>query len=221
VIDPTERLISSLGDALEPVRPLPRLRTVFALVLIVSTALVGLVALTGAGRIATRAFSESGLYVACWVALIVAGCAGTISALAAGIPGRERLGEIAMGLAVLGLVAGAATCGLAIGMQPLSSPPGLDAECFTSGTILAVFPAGVILGFLLRGLIASPLRAALIALLAAGALGGMIVHLHCGFVGPQHLLLGHLSVPLVWALVGLGLYPLVVLMRRARNGSDG
>jgi hypothetical protein len=214
VIDPTERLISSLGDDLRPVHPLPRLRTVFAIVLGIAVASIAFVSLSGAGRIATQALSGSSLYLACGVALIVAGCAGTISALAAGVPGRERLGEAATLAAALALLAGAAACGFAMGLQASSSPPGLDVQCFSVGTVLSVFPAGVILGFLLRGWIARPLRAALIALLAAGALGSMVVHLHCGFVAPRHLLLGHLSVPVVWALVGL--YPVFVLTRRGR-----
>lgn len=214
MIDPTERLISSLGDDLVPVRPLPRLRTVCAVVFVIAVALIAFVSVSGVGRIATQALSSSSLYLACGVALIVAGVAGTISALAAGVPGRERLGDGATLLTALALVAGAAACGFAIGLHSTASPPGLDGECFRSATVLSVFPAGVILGFLLRGWIARPLLAAGIALLAAGALGSMIVHLHCGFLDPRHLLLGHLSVPVVWALVGL--YPVFVLTRRGR-----
>jgi ABC-type proline/glycine betaine transport system permease subunit len=73
----------------------------------------------------------------------------------------------------------------------------------------------VILSFLVRGWALHPIRAALVALLGAGALGTAIVHLGCGFLGPKHVLLGHLSVPVVLAV--LGLYPLSVLLRRLRG----
>lgn len=81
--------------------------------------------------------------------------------------------------------------------------------------MLSLLPAGVIISFLVRGWTARPIRAAAIALLGSGALGMLIVHLSCGFLGPKHLLVSHLSVPIV--LVVLGLYPTGVLLRRMRR----
>jgi hypothetical protein len=43
----------------------------------------------------------------------------------------------------------------------------------------------------------------------------MIVHMSCGFLGPQHMLMSHLSVPIVFVL--LGIYPMAVLLRRVRG----
>ncbi len=77
------------------------------------------------------------------------------------------------------------------------------------------FAVEILLTFLVRGWMARPIRAALVAAAASGALGGIIVHLSCDFLGPRHLLIGHLTVPVVLAL--LALYPLGVLFRRLRH----
>jgi hypothetical protein len=73
----------------------------------------------------------------------------------------------------------------------------------------------VILTFLVRGWAAHPFRASAIALVASGGLGALVIHLSCGFLGPKHLLMSHLSVPIVLALVGI--YPLALLLRRIRR----
>jgi Negative regulator of sigma F len=216
--DSTERLISSLGDDLEPVRPLPSLRTAFAVILSVWATLLGLIVLGGAGDIAAGSLVGSRIYLASFIGLLVAAFGATASALAAGIPGRERIEQLGMLLASVGLVSGAVAC--LIGMRSLGSdspvsPPGLDAMCFEEAALLSLLPAGVILTFLVRGWVVHPVRAALIALLGAGALGALIVHLNCGFLGPKHVLMGHLSVPIVLAL--LGLYPIAVILRRWRG----
>ena len=87
--------------------------------------------------------------------------------------------------------------------------------CFEHAALLSLLPAGVIFTFMIRGWTARPIRASLIALVASGALGAGIVHVTCGYLGPKHILIGHLSVPLV--LAALGLYPLAVLVRRLRG----
>ena len=87
--------------------------------------------------------------------------------------------------------------------------------CLQKGAFLSLLPAGVVLSFLVRGWAGHPVRAALIGLVAAGALGGVTVHLGCDFLGPGHLLRGHLAVPLVLAI--LGTYPAGALIRRLRG----
>lgn len=214
----TERLIATLSEDLTPVRPLPRLRSAFAIVLSVWATLLGLVVIGGDGEIASGSMIGSRVYLASFAGLLVAALGATASALAAGVPGRERVETLGAVLAAFGLFSGAAAC--LMGMQSLGadahvSPVGLDAMCFERGALLSLLPAGVILSFLVRGWTAHPVRAALIALLGAGALGGSIVHLSCGFLGPQHVILGHMSVPIVLGL--LGVYPMGVLLRRLRG----
>jgi len=214
----TERLIASLGEDLLPVRPLPRLRSAFAIVLTVWATFLGLVVLGADAAIATGSLLGNQVYLASFVGLVVAALGGTASALAAGVPGREQVETVGMMLAAVGLFAGAFAC--VIGMRSLDidapiPPAGLDAMCFREGALLSLLPAGVILSFLVRGWTARPIRAALISLLGAGALGAVTVHLSCGFIGPKHVLLGHMSVPIV--LILLGVYPVAVVLRRLRG----
>ena len=220
---PSDRLITGLVEDLEPVRPLPRLRQAFAVILAVWATLLGVVLWAHAGEagistLLTHAAVETRVYLVSFLGLLVASFGGTASALAAGIPGRERLEVGGMLLSLVGLVAAAVTCLVGISVLGLSAPAtpgGANAMCFREGALFSLLPAGVILSFLVRGWTVHPVRAAMIALLASGALGALIVHVSCGFFGPRHLLIGHLSVPFVFAL--LGIYPLAVVLRRIRS----
>ncbi len=216
--DSTERLISSLAEELEPVRPLPRLRSAFAIVLAVWATFLAVMLMSDGGAAGAMSGLRDSIYLASFLGLIVAALGGTVSALAAGIPGRERLEVAGLGLSLAGLVAAAIAClvGLrASGLDAPVAPPGLHGMCFRNAALSSLLPAGVILSFLVRGWSAHPVRAAIVAWVASGALGTLVVHLSCGFIGPRHVLMGHLSVPLV--LAGLGLYPLALLLRRLRG----
>lgn len=217
--DSTDRLIVMLEKDLEPVRPLPRLRSAFAIVLAVWATFVGLMAFNSQGVGAAASLLGDTIYAASFVGLLIAALGGTISALAAGIPGRERIELVGTGVAAVGLFAAAIACLVGVraagGLGAQASPPGVDAMCFQEAALFSLLPAGVILSFLVRGWTARPIRAAFIALFGAGALGAGIVHMSCDFLAPQHLLMGHLSVPLVLGLVGL--YPLAIVLRRLRG----
>ena len=77
---------------------------------------------------------------------------------------------------------------------------------------MSIVPSAIVSMFVFRGWTHSPLKSALISLVAAGAIGGVVIHLGCAYVHPQHMLLGHVSVPLALAVVGS--YPLGALLRR-------
>lgn len=214
----SDRLISDLVDDLEPVRPLPRLRLAFAVILALWATMLGLVLWAKEGDAGVRSLFTNRIYFGSFVGLMVASFGGTISALAAGIPGRERLEIRGMLVSLIGLLAAAAACLVGIyelGLSALPSPEGIDAMCFQESALLSLLPAGVILSFLVRGWAAHPVRAALVALLGSGALGAMIIHMSCGFLGPRHMLMSHLSVPIVFVV--LGIYPLAVVLRRLRR----
>lgn len=214
----SDRLISDLVDDLEPVSPLPRLRMAFAIILALWTAMLGIVLWAKEGDAGVQSLFVNWIYFGSFLGLLVASFGGTSSALAAGIPGRERVEIGGMLVSLVGLLAAAAACLVGIyqlGLSTPASPAGMDAMCFQEGAVLSLLPAGVILSFLVRGWAAHPVRAALVALLGSGALGAMIVHLSCGFLEPRHMLLSHLSVPIV--LVLLGIYPLAVVLRRVRR----
>jgi hypothetical protein len=214
----TERLIESLGADLVPTRPLPRLRSAFAIVLTVWASIVGLLALGTNFSINHSALIGSRFYLGCFVGLVIAALGGTASALAAGVPGRERLEVAGVGIAAFGLFAGALACLIGIrtvGIDSVAPDAARNLMCFEEGAFLSLLPAGVILSFLVRGWTARPFRAALIALLGSGALGALIIHLSCGLLAPKHLILGHMSVPIV--LMVLGVYPVAVVLKRMRK----
>lgn len=214
----SDRLITDLIEDLEPVRPLPRLRLAFAIVLTFWAALLGVVLWSEQGEVGLSSIFASRVYLASFIGLLIASLGGTVSALASGVPGRERLELGGTALSLLGLVAAALACVIGIsahGLPATPSPEGADMMCFRTGAFLSLLPAGVILSFLVRGWAARPIRASMIALVASGALGALIVHASCGFVAPRHLLVGHLSVPIVLTL--LGVYPLAILLRRLRG----
>jgi hypothetical protein len=218
VTSATDRLIESLVRGLEPVRPLPSLRLAFAVILAVWATLLGAVLWTQGGEIGLRSLFADHVYLGSSVGLAIAALGATFSALAAGVPGRERIEIAGMGVALIGLLAAAVACW--IGMDELrtvlsTSHAGVDRMCFQKGVLLSLLPGGVVLSFLVRGWALHPLRAAGVALLASGALGALIVQASCGDLDPRHLLVGHLAVPVVLAL--LGLYPLAVVLRRLRG----
>ena len=216
--DSTERLIDRLVTELTPVRPIPRIRSAFAVILAVWAALLGVVFMAQSSQLAVDSLARSQIYLASFLGLVVAALGGSASALAAGVPGRERIELGGLVLAWLGLLAAAGAClvGMrAAGAAVSEAAGGMDAMCFSHGVYLSLLPAGVIIGFLVRGWAAHPFRAAAIALFGSGALGVLIVHLSCGFIGPRHVLIGHLSVPIV--LMSLGLYPLALILRRIRR----
>ena len=216
--DSTERLIEELLEDLAPVRPIPRIRSAFAVILAVWAALLGVVLLTQSSELALISLARNQIFLASFLGLAMAALGGAVSALAAGVPGRERIELAGLATAWLGLMAAAIAClaGMwSAGLDMSEAPAGRDGLCFRHGVYLSLLPAGVIISFLVRGWAAHPFRAAGVALLGSGALGVLIVHLSCGFIAPKHLLIGHLSVPFV--LTALGLYPLALILRRIRR----
>ncbi len=214
----TERLISSLAADLEPVRPLPRLRSAFAAVLAVSLTILALALLGDKAQPGIASILSDRIYLTSFIGLLIAAFAGTTAALASAVPGRARLELGGLGLAWLGLATAASMCLIgmrALGLDALASPAGLDAMCFGRASLCLLLPAAAMLSFLVRGWATHPVRAASIALLGSGAIGAGIVHAGCGFLAPKHLLISHLSVPIVLLL--LGLYPLSLMLRRIRR----
>ncbi len=213
----TERLVDGLTEDLDPVQPLPPLRSAFAVVLAVWAAVLGVVLWSQEYTPGAAQLMMDRVYFASFAGLLVAAIGATVSALAGTRPGRDRLEILGLLSTVAGLSIAALVCLVGILALDLdvSSPPGADRMCFQNGAFFSLLPGGVIFSFLVRGWVAHPLRAAFVGLFAAGALGGVIIHLSCDFLGPTHLMMGHMSVPFALGIVGL--YPLGVLLRRSRR----
>ena len=217
VTEGNDRLIDGLIEDLEPVRPLPLLRSAFAIVLAVWAAVLGIVLWSQASPPGANQLLMDRVYFVSFVGLLLSALGATVSTLAGSRPGRDGLETSGLVVSLVGLVVAAGVCVYGIVGLGLDapSPPGADAMCFQEGMLLSLLPGGVILSFLVRGWASHPIRAAALGLVAAGALGGAIVHLSCDFLAPAHLMVGHLSVPLALAIVGL--YPLGALLRRVRG----
>ena len=216
--DSADRMIDGLVDDLKPVTPLPRLRSAYAVILAIWATMLGAVLWSQESTIGARSLLSDQVYFSSFLGLMVAAFGATISALAAGVPGRERLETIGSVLSVVGLGFAVIACvyGMrTLGISAMAMPTSVDHMCFEKSLWLSVLPAGVVLTFLVRGWAVHPLRAAVISLIACGGLGALVVHLSCGYLNPKHLLMGHLSVPIVLAI--LGLYPLSLLIRRIRR----
>lgn len=212
----TDRLIDRLTEELEPVRPLPRLRTAFAFVLAVWAAILAVGLLGSSTGWVWSTLQSNWIYGASFVGLVVAALGGTASVLAAGVPGRERVEQAGMFLAFAGLTAAAVVCWMAIpDVGANHSYPGVDGMCFQDAVWSSLLPAGVIFTFLVRGWVSRPIVASLVGLLASAGVGALLVHLSCSLITPKHILVGHLSVPFVLGV--LGMYPLGWLIRRLRG----
>ena len=213
----SDRLIDGLVDDLEPVKPLPPLRSAFAIVLAVWAAVLGVVLWSQSYPPGANHLLMDRVYFVSFVGLLLSALGATLSSLAGSQPGRDGLETSGLIVSFVGLVVAAGVCVygiIGLGLDA-SSPPGADAMCFQKGALLSLLPGGVILSFLVRGWASHPIRAALLGLVAAGAFGASIVHLSCDVLGPAHLMAGHMSVPVALAIVGL--YPLGVLLRRLRG----
>ncbi len=214
---PTASANASLIDALvaahRPVRRIAQLRVRIAVVLGVwSMAGLGL----AFGNVGFSAFASRlsshwsfGFLVA---ALLTAGVAGSVAAIAASEPGREgverfarRLGLAAFGAAAcVGLVAAASNAGVSL------APTAGDAGCFGVALTVALVP-GIALFFLLRrGFVQRPLRTAALGLLGAVALGGLTIHVVCPMLDVTHAFFGHVLPPALAMLAAA--MPLALLL---------
>jgi hypothetical protein len=195
-------LIDDLVSDLSPVKPMPRLRVAmgtalgFWSVILVLTALMG----GGTSNFVGRTLGHWSIAIVT-VGLAVAAFGGSLSGLAASIPGRNALQRQGLRIAIAGLAA-ALGAGLvsALMAAPSALPLSKDVSCFGSGVGLAIVPGAVLLMYLRWGFVQRPRLGASMALLGGFALGGLAVQYLCPLEGSRHVLLGHLSVPLVMTL---------------------
>lgn len=210
----TQRLIAQLANDLTPVRRVPRLRSVASAVLAVSFAVLAYsVSRGGVREDCWQLVTGNANFAAVLLGLAICGIGATLAALAGALPGREavfRRGGIAAGLGLaLAVVAGAFT------LATQASVAGSlrdDWMCLRAALMLSPLPIAAVLFASSRGWVARPGLTAIAALAGAGAAGALGIHLACDMIGARHILLGHVSVPVVLALVAC--LPAAMLLRR-------
>ena len=212
--DQTERLIRGLADDLTPVRRTPRLRAVVSAVLAVSAAVVVYsLARRGLRPDWWSLASGNATYAAVLLGLAACALGATCAALAGAIPGREAVVQRAGAFAALGLVAAGVVGSFCLAMEGgLAGSLADDWICLRGALYLSPLPVVAVLFAASRGWVGRPGLTASAALAGAACAGALGVHLTCPIEQTRHVLLGHVSAPLVLLLVAS--YPAALLLRR-------
>lgn len=210
----TQRLIAQLANDLTPVRRVPRLRSVASGVLVVSAGVFAYaVSLSGVRADWWQLATSDASYAAVLVGLVVCGIGATLAALAGALPGREVVFQRSGIAAGLGLAAAVVVGALSLGAQvDLGGSLSDDWICLRAALQLSPLPIAAVLLASSRGWVARPGLTAIAALAGAAGAGALSIHLACGLVGARHFLLGHISAPLLLALVAS--LPAALLLRR-------
>ena len=216
--DQTQRLIAGLAADREPVRRRPRLRVVAGAVFAASgLVLVYSMLAHGVRSDWLALFPGDASYSAILLGLIACGAGATLAALAGAVPGREDVVRRGALFAAIGLSLGAlvALLGVAMGAGQEAGRGGAigdDWMCLRSALQMSPLPVAAVLFAVSRGWVGRPGLAAATALAGAAATGALGIHLACGLIGARHFLLGHVSAPVLLALVLC--LPATTLLRR-------
>ncbi len=211
-----DELIAALGQDLEPVRPIPRIRSAALAVLLtwLAVAAAGVLARGLAPGIVEETLAHRGVS-AIYAVLLVGALGGLVAALALGVPGRERLAALGLGLGAAGLAAAAGIGTLLVLNSPAGDPLTLsarDLQCLGAAFGVALIPALGILWYVGRGSPHRPLAAVVAAAAATTALGAVTAQASCPYGDLSHLLMGHVLAPAFGALLLTA--PLLAALRR-------
>ena len=213
-----EDLIRELARDLDPVDPIPRIRTVVAGVAALWFAMAG-IGLTVLGLrpdLVEATLQVRGVAVV-FVGLGLAGAGGVIAALAMGVPGREVLARSALAVAILGMVIAAASGTLLFATNPVADarvPFTGDLACLTVAMLVGILPALGVVWFAGRTVPFRPLILVLAAAAGTASLGAISAHASCPHSEMRHLLVAHALAPAVGVL--LLTLPLLVALKRFR-----
>ena len=211
-----EELIRDLAADLEPVQPIPRIRSVVAglVGLWLAVACVGFVVMGKMPDVMGNLLQPGGTSIV-FGGLVLAGLGGLVASLAMSVPGREATTRTALWIAMLGM-------GVAAGMgsvlflrspgSPIPHDGMTDLFCLSLAVGVSLLPALGIAGFAGRATPVRPLVLAVAGAAATAALGAVSAQATCSYKDPRHLMLGHVLAPAVGAL--LLSVPLLVALRR-------
>lgn len=215
----SERIVEELARDLQPVRPLPRLRTMALGVLGVGGVAAGLgVLFLGANPGLAEAARRYPSFAVIWAGLLAVALGGLVAALAGSVPGREREARVAFGVTSVGAFVAVVVGGLLAFRGPEAAVPAApllaSGLCASLAVLLALPAVAVAVGFVLRGAPGRPLASLAAATSGAMALGAFANHMHCVQFDAAHLLMGHALVPLTAGLLLAACFG-SVLRRRA------
>jgi hypothetical protein len=214
-----EDLIRELARDLDPVDPIPRIRTVVAGVaaLWFAVAGIGLTVLGLRPDLVEATLQVRGVAVV-FAGLGLAGAGGVIAALAMGVPGREVLARSALAVAIFGMVIAAAIGTLLFATNPVADahvPFTGDLACLSVALLVGLLPALGVVWFAGRAVPFRPLILVLAAAAGTASLGAISAHVSCPHSEMRHLLVAHALAPAVGVL--LLTLPLLVALKRFRR----
>jgi len=212
----TRALAEGLSREVEPVRRIPRLRSVLGGVVALAGVAAGWTLLRSGGVRSdlVAILSQYPGFAAIGVGLVAMGVGGSIAAVAASVPGRDALERFGMALLVVGAFVGflAAPGWILLHSAGVSLWPGRDEFMCLQGAIwVALLPCVAVLGFVFWAAPRRPVWAGLFGVAGAVALGAITMHASCPNDGAAHWIMGHALAPLMGALAAV--LPLVLLSR--------
>ncbi len=211
----TEEFVALLARVLVPVRRIPPLRVVVAVLSLLALFLAGIatVLLGPRGSVLGSLPLVGGL-----AGFFMFGVGGLVAALGASVPGREDLSRLGLGGVALALAIWAASSIAALRGGGMVGPfdsiwVSATFTCLGLATGIGFIPAVALLAFVIGAFPYRPALAGGLGAAAMAAFGAGAVHLTCAHEGVFHVTLGHVVGPLAGgALVGAAL---VVFRRRS------
>ena len=216
-VQSTEPLLRELARDLQPVHPIPQLRSVAAGVLLIWLLALFVDWMFGAPspRFAAGELWREPAFLVVLAGLLCTAVGATLAALAGAVPGREGEARVGIGVGIGGLALATASGVWAVADKGVGTEfPALATSitCVSRAAALGIVPALVACAFLARAWVRTARAGAAVAVAGCAALGAVAVHTSCPYEGALHMLLGHSLAPFFAALVFT--FPMAALVRR-------
>ncbi len=211
----TDELVGGLVRGLDPVRPIPQLRTVAAAALALGAVAAAVVLGIRGVRPDIVAGTIRPSVVSIAIGLVVTALGGIAVSLGSAVPGRERVARFGVVGLLGGLALSAGAAGWGLFSMGAAVWEGFGFECLSIAFLAGLLPGVALLIFLIRAFPTRPNAALACACGGAVALGAFSAHASCPATGGLHVLLGHALAPLFGgAVLSLVLYPVLQRLRR-------
>ena len=213
-------MLEGLVQNLEPVKPIPQLRSVFLMLALIFGVAVLLNLLWIGLSLAPLSAWLHPPFLVLLIGLVVTAGGSMLAAVTGAIPGREGLARMGRRTAWAGALM--ASLGGILGLAGADNvvarfPLGITVACAWRASALGAVPAAALCVYLARAFERRPAVGAVFACVGAVTLGSGLVHASCPSREALHLLIGHWVAPLGLALL-LAL-PFSLLIRQLGRGS--